>query len=243
MNMIELSHDEKDRAIEEILSKGLSKPRSLWGYLCEIYCALGLRYIFLDTAQSILITVTAVIGFAMLYPLVSEYAALFAAAPVFFVCIVLSTETIERGSGLYELKMACKYTIRQIAAFRVLCFSLMSAAGCSLISLYFSRQPVAYDFFRAFSLSLCALFLCSFLTIFLMRRFNWKWIHFSVIPLWISIGILPVWIWGSQWELFLSQIPVAITILVTVIACALFLMEIKILMNIRKSEVAYDVGC
>jgi hypothetical protein len=177
MNIIELSQNEKDRAIEAILSRGLSKPKSLWGHLWEIYRALGLRYIFLDTAQAIIMTVFAAIVFIGLYPLWPEqhiYAALFAAAPVFFIFVVLFTETIERLSGLYELKMTCKYTVRQIAAFRVLCFSLVGVVFCTLTSLYFSRLQLAYDFFRAFSISLCALFLCAFLTISVLRRFKWK---------------------------------------------------------------------
>lgn len=246
MNIIELSQDEKERAIEDILSKGLSKPKSLWGYLCEIYCALGFRYIFLDTGLAIIMTVVATIGFIRLYPMSLEqypYATLFALAPVFFLFVVLFAETIERVSGLYELKMTCKYTVQQITAFRVLCFSLMGAMFCTLTSLHFSRLPITYDFFRVFSLSLCALFLCAFLTIFIMRRFTRDWIYFIAMLLWTAIGFLPVRIFGHWWELFLSQVPITITVFVAVIACALFLMEIKNLMKIRKREVAYYVGC
>lgn len=246
MNIIEPSQNEKDLAIEKILSNGLSKPKKLWRYLWDIYRALGFRYIFLDTVNAMIMTTTVTIGFALLYPFSFEKhlnATLFAMAPVFFISIVLFTETIERSRGLYEIKMTCKYTIQQVTAFRVLCFSLMSAAFSILINLYFSRLQDTYDFFRAFSLSLCDLFLCSFLTIFIMRRFKWKWMHFSVILLWISIGFVPTWIFGEQWELFLSQIPVSIATFFAIIACVLFLMEIKNLMNIRKSEVAYYVSC
>ncbi len=246
MNMIEPSQNEKDRAIENILSKGLSTPKSLWGYLCEIYRALGIRYIFLDTGLAIIMTIIATIGFIRLYPLSLEqypYAMLFALAPVFFLFVVLFAETIERVSGLYELKMTCKYTVQQITAFRVLCFSLMGAVFCAFTSLYFSRLPVAYDFFRAFSLSLCALFLCSFLTIFIIRRFSQNWIYFTAMLLWMAIGFLPVRVFGQWWELFFSQIPVTVTVFVAVIACALFFMEIKNLMKIRKRKVAYYVGC
>jgi membrane protein DedA with SNARE-associated domain len=67
--------------------------------------------------------------------------------------------------------------------------------------------------------------------------------HFAAMLLWTAVGFLPGWLFGRQWELFLSQIPVVITVLVAVIAGALFLMEIKKLMNIRKREVAYYAGC
>ncbi len=245
MNIIEPSQYEKDKAIEDILSKGLSKPKSLLGYLGNLYSALGLRYIFFDMAFPIVMTVIATIGFIVLYPLTLKqhlYATLFAIAPLFFIFMVLFTETMEQINRLYELKMTCKYTIQQIAAFRVLCFSLLGTILCTFISLYFSQLLVAYSFFKTVSLSLCALFLCAFLTIFLMRHFNWKWIHFSAMLLWIMISFMPIWISGERWELFLSQIPAAITMFVAVIACNLFLMEIKKLMNTHKREVAYYVG-
>ena len=77
---------------------------------------------------------------------------LFATAPVFFVFAVLLTEIAERINLLYELKMTCKYTILQITAFRVVCFSLIGTVLCTLISLLapFSgdydivRAPVSY---------------------------------------------------------------------------------------------------
>lgn len=245
MNMIEPSPNEKDREIAQILAKGLSKPKSLWRYLWGLYRALGFRYIFLDTSKAIMMAMAATILFIMLYPLSPEqhiYAALFAVAPIFFIFVVLFAETIERVNGMYELKMTCKYTVQQIAAFRVLCFSLPGVMFCGLTSVYFGRYSVAYDFFRAFSLSLSALFLCAFLSLLIMRRFNWKWNHVFTALIWVAIGFLPVRIFGQRWEWFLSEIPVAITVFVTMIACSLFLIELKHLLNIRTREVAYYVG-
>ncbi len=245
MNIIEPSQYEKEKAIEDILSKGLSRPKRLWEYLYNIHRTLGLRYIFHDMAFPMVMTVLTMIVLIGLYPLTLKqhtYATLFAIAPLFFLFIVLFSETVEHMNGLYELKMTCKYTIQQIAAFRVLCFSLMGTVFCTLISLYFSQSFVVYSFFKTSSLSLCALFLCAFLTIFMMRHFKWKWIHFLSLLLWIAIGFMPIWLLGEQWEHFLSQIPVAITMLVAVIACTLFLMEIKKLMKFHERKVAYYVS-
>lgn len=245
MKIIEPSQYEKDKAIEIILAKGLRKPKSLWGYVSNIYATLGLRYIFFDMAFPIIMTVIATFGFIVLYPLTLEqhiYAMVFAIAPIFFVFIVLFSEMAERVNGMYELKMTCKYTIQQISAFRVLCFSLLGTVFCTFISLYFSLLWVDYSFYKILSLSLCALFFCALLTLFLMRHFNWKWIHFAVMLLWLVIGYIPMSIFGERWEYYLSQVPVAITMLVALIACNLFLMEVKILINTHESEVSYYVS-
>lgn len=246
MTIMEPSPAERDKAIEHILLNGLSKPQGLWKSLCEMYRALGLRYIFCDMAYATVMSIVMTVGFAVLYPLSPErhtYATLFAVAPVFFILVVIVTETMEKISGLYELKMTCKYTIQQITAFRVLCFSLIGAVFCAFTSLYFSWLLMEENLFRAFSLSFCAMFLCAFLTMFILRRFRWKWNHLSIMLLWTVINLFPAGILGQRWESFLAEIPVALTLLVAAAACTLFLTEIKKLMNIRKKEVSYYAGC
>ena len=245
MNIIKPSPYEKNRAIEDILSKGLSKPKSLWNYIHEIYHALGLRYIFWGTAPAIMITVAVTLAWMRLVPFAPEqhpYAALFALAPVFFLVVVCITETIERVVGLYELKMTYKYTIQQITAFRVLCFSLMGAFFCTLTSLYFGRLPINFSFFKALSISFCALFLCAVLTLVILRLFNRLWIYLSANLLWMAVGFLPLRIFGQSWELLLAQIPIAITLVVTVIVCALFLIEVKKHMKFHRRKDIYYVG-
>lgn len=245
MNIIEPSQRERDKTIEDILYNGLTKPKSLWADLCDMYRALGLRYIFCNMTNAIIMTVISALGFVLLYPMLQEqhiFTTVFAIIPVFFMLLVLITETIEKVSGLYELKMTYKYTVQQITVFRILVFSLIGTAFSTFISLYFSRLLV-YDFLRIFSLSLSALFLCAFLTMFILRHFNWKWNHCFVMLFWIISGFLPTRMIGEQWELFLAQIPIAITLLLAMTACVLLLMETKKLMDIRTREVADYVGC
>lgn len=239
MNIIEPNKREKDISIEYILNNGLSKPKSLRCYLREIYRTLGPCYVFMNTAQAIIISAIAAAAFSLFYPLSHEqniYSTLFACAPVFFMCIVMFTEAIERTGEMYELKMTLKYTIQQITAFRILCFSFLGTISCILMSFYFSRLTIAFNFLKAFSVSLCSLFICALLTIFIMEHFNHRWIYFSAMFVWIIISLLPSWIFGQAWELFLSNIPVAITILVAIVVYSLFLLETKKFMT-HKREV------
>lgn len=244
MNMIEPSRDEKERAIEYILARGLTRPKPLWRHFHELYRSLGFRHLFLNTAQPVIISIALMIGFIALFPLPYDqfkFAVLFAAAPVFFIFVVLLTETSERMSALYELKMTCKYTIQQIAAFRVLCFSLMGTVLCTLANL-FIRFSDASSFFRALSLSLCALFLFSFLGIAVMRHFRSRWMHWSTVLLWVAVGPLPAVMFRKQWELFLAGMPAALTAWVAAAALFLFLREIRQLITMQRREVAYHVG-
>jgi len=245
MNTIDLSEKEKDQEIDNILSKGLIAPKNLWTQLYEIYRVLGLRYIFSNALFSTLAACAVTLGIVVLYPFSASkhlYALLFAVAPLFYVLITSFIETAEKFSGLYELKMVCKYTIEQITAFRVFCYSLLGTCFCTLISIYFTHISSAYRFFKVFSFSICVLFLCSLMSIVIMRKVNWQWRQFITMVIWITLDVIPAWFFGNQWELFLSQIPMAVTLVIAVISFILFLCETKKLMGIRKREVLQYVG-
>jgi len=245
MNIDMPSFEEKERAIEYILSEGLKKPKSFWKCIYEMYRALGIKYLFLNTGHAIIISAALMLGFLALFPLSPEKyinTVLFASAPVFFISVVLLSETAERMNGMYELKMTFKYTIQQITAFRLLCYSMIGTVLCTVIGLYFPFQNV-YHFLRVISVSLCALFICSFLSILIMRHFHWKWIHTTPLLLWIGFDLLPVVIFRERWETFLASIPVVVTSFIAVTAFTLFLMELKKIIITHEREVAYYVGC
>lgn len=242
MNIIKPTDSEKDMAIEKILSEGLSKPDSIWYFCNKMYHSLGLKFIFFDISQAIIMAVAVTIGFYLLYPLSPQqnmYSILFAISPLFFITVVFFTEFIERNGSLYELKMTFKYTIQQVIAFRVLCYSLISMIICIFIG---SSIPDTYNFLRVVSISLSGLFICAIITIYIMRCFKGRWIHFTSLVVWGVTVFLPVLILGEGWELLLSQIPIGITIAVAVIGFYLYLREIKKLINMSKREVEYYVG-
>jgi hypothetical protein len=242
--MIEPTQSEKDKAIESILDKGLRKPRSMWSALREIYRLLRFRFIFWDTAQALVlsaITLVLVSLFIPLSPAALRHTVLFGSSPLLFVIVMFFSETIERGDGLYELKLTCKYTIQQIAAFRIMCFSLLGIVFCVGVTAYQAKN--IHKLLRLFPLSLCALFLCAFISLFLIRRFAGKLTYALAAALWIAIAFGPALLFGDKWELLLSGLPVAVTVVITVLSGALFLYEIKKFTNTRHKEVSsYVVG-
>jgi Ni/Fe-hydrogenase subunit HybB-like protein len=85
--------------------------------------------------------------------------------------------------------------------------------------------------------------LCAFLTIFIIRRFTGKWIFAVTAALWLGIGFLPFSLFSDRWELFLSNLPVFITIGVAALLGVLFIVEIKKLVTARQMEATdYAIG-
>jgi hypothetical protein len=232
-----ITPDERNKAINTILSEGLTRPASTWSFLWNMYRNLGLRVIFWEAAPALAASVAVACAYVVLgiLPIAladnlinvpwSSYSALFLFSPALFIGLTISTEAGERISGIYDLKMTCKYTIRQITAFRLLCFSLCGTVFTVIGSAFLSSMPETGYFLQLFSLALCSLFLCSLLLMFTMRRWRGGWYWGAAI--WTGIGVLPIAVLGRAWETFLMQMPPALTLCVAAVAFILFLTQIK----------------
>jgi hypothetical protein len=226
--------EEKDILVEEILSKGLVKPMSTPAFLWDMWRNLGFRVIFWETGAAFLISCAIVAMYIALVsltiipqePVRNMYAMLFLFSPAVFISLTLCTEAIERSNGLYEIKMTSKYTIRQVTAFRLLCFSLIGMVSTIIASVVIVTAWEALHFLRIFSLGLCSLFLCSLLIIFTMRRLRGGWYLGAII--WIAFGMLPMLLFRTGWESFLANIPITVVLGIATVACVLFMREIKI---------------
>jgi len=239
MNILPNERDKsRKKSIETILADGLTRPVSTWVYLRDMYRNLGLRVIFWEAAPAMLISVAVALAYMLLLAAQFTFldaaenlsAMLFLFSPALFMSMTVCTEAIERMSGLYEIKMTGKYTLRQITAFRLLCFSLIGtvfAVIANTVICHLATEEVQAGFsFQMIAIALCSLFLCSLLIISILRRFRAGWYLGAII--WAVVGMLPVLIFREAWSAFLLNIPPAVVMVVAVAAYVLFLREIKL---------------
>lgn len=240
MNMTEPTPNEKEKSIDTILSKGLVKPPSIWAYLHSLYRQLGLRYIFWDTSQALILFVIVLAGLFLLMiggEKRFKYTILFACSPMLYILTMCISETVERFDSLYELKITCKHTPRQITVFRILCFSLAGTIYSVGLTIFFTGS--ISELLGLLSLSLSALCLCAFVSLFLIRRFMGKLIFCGVALLWLLIGFIPAILFAKEWESFLTGLPVLITASVAVLSGLLFIIELKKIISATHREVIY----
>jgi hypothetical protein len=232
--IMKITSEQHDIAVNAILDKGLKRRVSTWKYLIDMYNKLGLRIIFLDAIPgflaSLLFIITSSLAFITYFNnltgVLSLYTAVFMLSPVMFIILTFSTEAIERFSGIYELKMTGKYTIRQISAFRILCFTLTGTVFTVIGSLIIATKLEQVYIINLLSLALSSIFLCSLLIIHTMRRWRDGWYIGTLI--WVAICVLLMIFAGNGLNLFLSNLPPIITLSVSIIAFVMFLREIKI---------------
>ena len=235
-----MNEKDKNASIEYIISQGLVKPQTARSRIAEMLRVVGFRNIFWDTGYSIFF---AAVSFAIVFalfvasPADYKHSAAVAAAPLSFLLITAFAETTERTYGLYELKQTCRYTIRQITALRMLCYSITGAILTAVISVIGASG--AYGFFSMFTLCLSALFICAVLSLSIMRRLRNKWANAVYSAVWVFVNIAFPALLTDKWEKILGSIPIAMSVAAAVICAAVFAVQIsKMLSEVDKYALA-----
>ena len=231
-----MNENGKNASIEYILAQGLVKPQTARAKISEMFQTLGLRYIFWDTGYSIFFTALTISTVFMLFAVTPEslrFSASVAAAPLMFLFVTAFAETSERACGLYELKQTCRYTIRQITALRVICYSIAGAVFTAVIAATGAKS--VYEFMAMFPLCLSALFICALLLLTVMRFLKSKWGFAAYSALWVFVSAALPFSRNELWESFLSRVPIAVSAVIALACAALFAYQIsKMLLEVKK---------
>jgi len=234
-----MNDKEKNASIDYILSQGLVKPQSAWALITEMVRRVGLRYIFWDTGYSLFfaaVTIAVVLVIFAFSPNEYRYSASVAVAPLLFLLTMMFVEITERASGLYELKQTCRYTIRQITALRMVCYSTAGAVFTAIIAKLGAKS--AYEFLSLFPLCLSALFMCAALSLSLMRFFRGKWVSAAYSAVWVFMSIVLPFTFNEKWETALSGIPIALSAAVAAVGAALLVYQISRMLSEVEKYVA-----
>ncbi|SDS23258.1 hypothetical protein SAMN05444162_1017 [Paenibacillaceae bacterium GAS479] len=235
-----MNEKNKSASIEFILSHGLVKPLTARERIVEMARSLGLRFIFWDTGYSLFFAALTLAGILVPFSLAPDdyrCSAAVAVAPLLFLTAILFAETSERGDGLYELKQTCRYTIRQITALRVICYSIIGSAFTAVVAAISADN--GYEFLTLLPLCLSALFVCAVLALFSMHILQGRWVYAAFSAGWIFLNIAIPFSLGEKWEDMLREIPIAYSIVLSVLgAAALTCQILKMLQEVKNHAIA-----
>ena len=214
---------DKNASIEYILAQGFVKPPTFWERVLKMFRVLGWRFIFWDLNYSLIFTSVTLLGVVHLFrhaPIDFQYSFVFGLSPKMFLIIVLFAEINERMCGLYELKQTCRYTSRQITALRCICYSVVGVVFAVSITA-FSAEDVP-NFFRLLPLCLSGLFLFATIELLVIRFSQSKWSIAIFSSVWIFANLALLFIFQEYWEIFLSNLPLAFTIVFAITGALAF---------------------
>ncbi|MCU6712580.1 hypothetical protein M6D81_28165 [Paenibacillus sp. J5C_2022] len=234
-----MNETEKNASIQYILSQGVVKPITAKERMTKMLRTIGFRFIFWDTGYSLLfasITLAGIVALFKLAPVDYRYSAAIAAAPLLFLIVTLFAETSERAGGIYELKQTCHYTIRQITALRIACYSVVGSVFTTIIAALHANN--GYEFLSLFPLCLSALFICAVLGLSAIRMLHNAWGYAAFSAIWVFVNImLPISL-GDKWEALLRATPVVLSTAVAVMGAALLIYGIVKMLSEEKKYAA-----
>ncbi|MCR1899148.1 hypothetical protein NSA47_09145 [Irregularibacter muris] len=231
--------------IQKIISKGIKPKESFYGYVKNMYQRIGLRYIFHDATEIaftffivafILVRLTMGIAMETGVPDESIYSFIFIISPLLYLSMALVSFVNTRLNDTYDLEMTCKYNIYQLAAFRMLIFSITSIIANTLMIYFVTIIYRQMDFFTALMISTTSLFTFSTILLYGMQKRNIPIIRYFIVGGWILANLLLIIYSKKFYNMLLSHIPIYVY-LVVAIGCIYTYIK-----NLKKLIFSSDLG-
>lgn len=214
------SQKETEQAIKAICEKGV-RPQKLPHFLWEMTSSFGFTNAFRKVTDALLLSVVlyaaalALLGVAVLSPefekrLLSPL--IFAFSPLLYLLFAFFCGLKERESGVFDLKMTCRYTVHHLLAYRMFVFALVSLSVDSVLLMFVTSRS-ELPFFSTFCLSSLALLIFSL-------SLMWALLHLRsgkaiglVTLLWCVLNVAAV-PWAGKILWFFGAFPAVLPVLV-----------------------------
>ena len=205
-----LSEAELDFAISEIVKKGVIKPSDKFNKMLELRRACTLNTLFFGVSDCFLL---GILMAACLWLLLIQAGSqviictVFAVSPFAYIAAYFLTSWKEYRLQLYDIKMTCRYTIRQISALRMICFSGTNVClNVLMLALLMRFQFTVITFWKILGLSFASIFLYGI--IMLVFQIKSRPYFTTILPpvLWGIISALVIAFYGEKIERMLLNL-------------------------------------
>lgn len=239
--------DEKTikKEISTIVSKGLEPKESFYSYLKNMYRQIGIRYLFRDGLEIIftILLVFYIFSFAIIdgsiyYLGKTEgiYAYLFIVSPILYLMMSVLHFVDVIQNKTYQIEMTCKYNLYQIAAFRMLVFSIICILFNFIFVYLISHLYTKINFLKAFMISIASLFIFSTIFLFAMTKLKSKFTKYFTVIGWIVVNLALSIFSTNFYAKLLSNISIYTWCAVTIGFIFTYIKNIKKLINFKNIE-------
>lgn len=224
------NEEEKKHSIHFIIDSGVPQKKHLQVRIPELIKAIGLRNLFWGTWDCIFLALLGGITLGALFVIPSVMyqsllpLVLLLVSPAVYGLLHYLTMWKEKQIGLYEIKMTCHYTLKELTALRMAFFGGASAFVDVIFILCIRQQAeIALSLFQMLGISLSALFLYGTATLFLLShakgRYQW------ILPVGWGVACMVPVIFRADILGFLVKIPNAVALVTALVAAMLFFAE------------------
>lgn len=240
---IEMPDDlEIEAQIKTIINKGVKPKESFYSYLKNMYRQIGFKHLFHDMREISLLIISILPILIFLTVDISKnpnmeyeviYSLIFMISPILYLIMSLFSFINTKQKGIYEIEMVCKYNIYQLAALRMLVFSIICilANGIYIYGVFIGYKQI--NFLKGFMISVTSLFLFSTIFLYLITKIGSSFTKYFVIGGWIFINLVLGILNMNLYNRLLMNIPIYVY-LVVIIACACsYIKSLKNLITFR----------
>ncbi|AKL96589.1 hypothetical protein CACET_c31450 [Clostridium aceticum] len=222
--------------IQKIIYEGIKPKESFYGYLRNMYLRIGLRHLFHDATEiafTIFVTVS-ILVFLSIGAVEklwgnegSIYTFVFISSPLLYLAMALVSFVNTKFNDTYDLEMTCKYNIYQLAAFRMLVFSIFSIVANTLIVYLVTMIYQQLDFLTAFMISTTSLFVFSVMFLYGMIKINKPFTKHFLVGGWLSVNLLLMVFSREFYNVLLINIPVYVYLAIIVGCIYIYIKNLK----------------
>lgn len=226
-NIEKLSTTEKELAIKKIVQQGVVTPWDRIRNVLNMNNVCSLKFLFWGIGDCLFFSVLiAACLWMFLIQLDSKVIVcmIFSVSPFAYIFLYALTSWKEHILYLYEMRMTCKYTIKQITVIRMIYFSAINMILNVLILGCFSQSFNApIGLLKVIGLSFTSVFLYGSIMLFVQLRKNTFWATTFTPVFWIVFNTMIIFFYGERIEQFLLNLTNSIVISFTVISLGIYL--------------------
>lgn len=219
------NEEEKKRSIRFIVDSGVLPEKRFRAP--ELIRAIGLRNLFWGTWDCMFLALlgSVVLGVFLAVPSARDQTllptGLLLLSPAVYSLFHFLVLWKERQEGLYEMKMTCRYTLRELTALRMAFFGGASALADMLFVWSLRQQgDMVLSFFQMSGISLSALFLYGTGMLLALSHLKGRY-QWAVPAAWCGICIAPM-VSGVDLTGFLLKIPGAAALFAAFLSALVF---------------------
>ncbi|MGD6876299.1 hypothetical protein [Bacillus infantis] len=240
-----------EEEITSIVQKGNIRKESFITLIKGMYRRIGFRFLMKDWLEMLLaagmlamlmigITATASEGEAAGGG-TSFYSLIMIVSPLLYAFLAFLPYLKSRASGTYELEMVCKYNLHQLAAFRMLIFSVFCFLLNSIWVLALAVRFAAVEFVQGLLISTASLLIFSVLFLYVLSFFKTNMARAAALVIWIAGNIILVILNNSIYMGLLISVPWYLYGAVIVLFFYLYMKKLKELLIHNKRRGGYTL--
>lgn len=223
-----------EREIRAIVVKGIVKPESFMKLLVNMYKQIGIRFMMKDYKEIIIgvLLMATIMYVASGYGretmhAESIYGTIMVVSPLLYGILSLIPFINSKLNGTSEVEMTCKYNIYQIAAFRMLVFSMLCFLINTVWVLTLAMKLSTIHFVQAFLISTTSLMLFSLLFLYVLAVIKIVIVKGMVMIGWIGIQVFLLKIDSAVYNQLLVSIPWYLYGAIIVLSAFFYMKKIK----------------